>query len=805
MRKLLLCLLLPLLPTFALANQRYNGTCATSGKIVTSGLNSTNTALLTFPSSTVTVTVVGGGIATIFSDNSGTALANPFTAASDGTFFFYAANGRFNASCSTPTINFLDILLNDPTGGSGPFTSTFFASASTPVAATGVFRLASSDLGPCWRNNANSADLCLSKTSGDVLTWPGAFSITTNPITAGTWISNTANPAASGTQRWANADNAKIRNSANSLDLNLWDLIAGDSLQLGDTPGITVPGPAVMSTVTSTSLNGPLGTTTPAAVIATTGTFSGPVSASNLPANPAGKNAATDRFVYVSSTGNDTNDGLSWGTAKLTLQAAFNLATISGTVPGNIQAACGTYTGPTTWYGNMQLTGMGAADATANNFGAPSSGTPCVKVTYTSTVTLTGLQNLFIRNVYFDFANTGAGFVLNSVASSHFDDDTFNQCGNATTPCVLLKTIGTGGPAQNTMLNVFRGTRVIGNNGGGGLNATGFKLLGQGVVNCAGACGAVTLNEFYNTLCAGGVLHCVDFELNSDTNRFYELNCNQDVPIAGSSCLSFNELIPASDQDADGEVVFNMCITGTFSAQIRAGQTNGSVVNSCIGASGLPSVTILGGTPTLDLATVGLAGTTKATQYSGTLGVAADATLGVPAGAVAGDGYVARNSTTGCMSFGTDGGQICRSGGFSYSTPAAGLANLPNVTTADGMGLVPVVGTPKHPTGQTAAITNSPLGTIGANIVTGTYLTHVSCITTTSGTGTTMTPTITWTDAGGAKTLTLASIALNSVTITGYDNAAFPIHPTSGAINLSTTGTFGTSVYACDAWLTREN
>lgn len=527
------------------------------------------------------------------------------------------------------------------------------------------------------------------------------------------------------------------------------------------------------------------------------------ITAPNIPANVAGKNSPSDHTVYVSSAGNDSNDGLSWGTAKLTVQAAFNTATTSGVNPGNVVAACGTYAGPTTWYSNLLFWGWGSSDSTGNNFGVlPGTGTPCVKVTYSSTQTLTGLQNIFVRNIYFDFANSGAGTVLNSVVSSHFDDDTFNQCGNASTPCILMKTIGTAGPGQNTMLNVFRGTHCIANNAGGGANATCIKLLGQGSVNCVGACGAVTLNQFYNTVCAGGVLHCIDFELNTDTNRFYDVNCNQDVPIATSSCVSFNELTPASDQDANGEVVFNMCVTGTFSAQIRAGQSNGNDITACIGGNGLPSITVLGGTPNADIHTVGLDGVLKATQYSGVLGVAASLALSPPSGAVAGDGYVARTSTTGNQFFGTDNAQLLRSGNL-WEFISGVTTVIPGVATAD-IGLVPITGTPVHLTSQTTATSNT-VGIVGTNIAAGVYEFHATCSTTTSGTGTTGTMNLIWTDSGGTRT-SPTNWALNSVTVTGVALAgALPIRVTSGSVTFSTTGTFGTSVYACDAWLTREN
>lgn len=589
-----------------------------------------------------------------------------------------------------------------------------------------------------------------------------------------------------------NADSGITRTAAKAFKM-------GDCA--GSSDGTLALGTLTAATVNSSggALNGSLGATTPSTVNATTGVFSGSVTAPNV----AGKNSSSDHTIYLSSAGNDSNDGLDWGHAKLTAQAAFNAATTSGANPGNVVAACGTYAGPTTWYSNLLFWGWGSSDSTGNNFGVlPGTGTPCVKVTYSSTETLTGLQNIFVRNVYFDFANSGAGFVLNSVVSSHFDDNTFNQCGNASTPCVLMKTIGTGGPGQNTMLNVFRGTHIIANNSGSGANATGFKLLGQGSVNCVGACGAVTLNQFYNTVCAGGVLHCIDFELNTDTNRFYDVNCNQDVPLSGSSCVSFNELVPASDQDANGEVVFNMCVTGTFSAQIRAGQSNGNDITACIGGNGLPSITILGGTPNADIHTVGLDGVLKATQYSGVLGVAASLALSPPSGAVAGDGYVARTSTTGNQFFGTDNAQLLRSGNL-WEFISGVTTVIPAVATAD-IGLVPITGTPVHLTSQTTATSNT-VGIVGTNIAAGVYEFHATCSTTTSGTGTTGTMNLIWTDSGGTRT-SPTNWALNSVTITGVALAgALPIRVTSGSVTFSTTGTFGTSVYACDAWLTREN
>lgn len=55
-------------------------------------------------------------------------------------------------------------------GGSGPP----FISGSANPATSGILRLASGDT-ICWRNAANSANLCVSKDSSDVLTWPSSM------------------------------------------------------------------------------------------------------------------------------------------------------------------------------------------------------------------------------------------------------------------------------------------------------------------------------------------------------------------------------------------------------------------------------------------------------------------------------------------------------------------------------------------------------------------------------------------------------------------------------------------------------
>jgi len=65
---------------------------------------------------TVTVRLAGTGtLATIYSDNGSTVKANPFTNDSDGEFFFYASNGRYDIVLSGPVSETrADQILFDP-------------------------------------------------------------------------------------------------------------------------------------------------------------------------------------------------------------------------------------------------------------------------------------------------------------------------------------------------------------------------------------------------------------------------------------------------------------------------------------------------------------------------------------------------------------------------------------------------------------------------------------------------------------------------------------------------------------------
>lgn len=96
-----------------------------------------------------------------------------------------------------------------------PITAPAFVSSSSNPAATGIVRLASTD-GIGWRNNANNADIVLSKSSSD------QFDIRQfSSVVGGPYQTNSSNIAAAGQFRLATGDTINWRNNANTADISL--------------------------------------------------------------------------------------------------------------------------------------------------------------------------------------------------------------------------------------------------------------------------------------------------------------------------------------------------------------------------------------------------------------------------------------------------------------------------------------------------------------------------------------------------------------------------------------------------------
>ena len=128
---------------FCFANQRANVVCAYTGPIVTFGSQSSNVTGVVYPYCQVAVYIANTStLATIYSDNSNTALANPFAASNLGLGSFYAALGRYDitiSACTTPSpcsgtplpspLTTGDVVLQD-------LSAVFTAPPNTPVLAT---------------------------------------------------------------------------------------------------------------------------------------------------------------------------------------------------------------------------------------------------------------------------------------------------------------------------------------------------------------------------------------------------------------------------------------------------------------------------------------------------------------------------------------------------------------------------------------------------------------------------------------------------------------------------------------------
>ena len=101
MKKLGLIFVFILLCAPLFAMQHIQGYCEQGGQVVTTyGMDSTTKVQRSYPQCTISVAVHGGGVATIASDNTGSPLANPFTADTTGHWDFYAKNGRYDITLS---------------------------------------------------------------------------------------------------------------------------------------------------------------------------------------------------------------------------------------------------------------------------------------------------------------------------------------------------------------------------------------------------------------------------------------------------------------------------------------------------------------------------------------------------------------------------------------------------------------------------------------------------------------------------------------------------------------------------------
>lgn len=125
-------------------NAAVRGWCETGNTpVITSGLTSLTLTQVSFPQCTVTVFLHGGGLATIFSDATGTPLNNPFTASLNGQYIFYGTTAQHvdvQLSGGLPVPGFptpvtlSDIIIGGGSGGGGSSGYTTIDVSGSPFA-----------------------------------------------------------------------------------------------------------------------------------------------------------------------------------------------------------------------------------------------------------------------------------------------------------------------------------------------------------------------------------------------------------------------------------------------------------------------------------------------------------------------------------------------------------------------------------------------------------------------------------------------------------------------------------------------
>lgn len=193
MRRWLFLLLLLGCGLAARADQRIYGQCSQGGvKVNTGGLLSSTQVLASYPSCTVSVFVSGTlNLATIYADNARTAKADPFTAASDGSWFFYVPSGtrvdiQMSGGGLASPVTLGDVLAVD-IASSPTLTQCVVAFSATPAFTAnscGVFSMTltgnvtSSTITGSAAGQTEMFSICQDGVGSRTFAWPASF---TNP------------------------------------------------------------------------------------------------------------------------------------------------------------------------------------------------------------------------------------------------------------------------------------------------------------------------------------------------------------------------------------------------------------------------------------------------------------------------------------------------------------------------------------------------------------------------------------------------------------------------------------------------
>ena len=236
--------------------------------------------------------------------------------------------------------------------------------------------------------------------------------------------------------------------------LAIYNFIGAGPIALDSYPPVSVipvpVGPVPTNILTGNNIFSGTNSFTSTGTHSGTETFNGPLNATGNGAvgNVAIKPAVSDSVQYVSiNTGNDSNDGLSWGTAKLTIAAAITALNAPITGGGTVNIAAGVYTGGITVPSGVRIfgSGMGATEIIAPN-GAAAFDLPA------------GTNNAQIQDLL--------------ISVTH-----------ATSTAITIE--GNIGLGKFTQFNTIRNVRILGDGqvGEHGLNSQGTSAIGDVSLN----------------------------------------------------------------------------------------------------------------------------------------------------------------------------------------------------------------------------------------------------------------------------------------------------------------------------------
>jgi hypothetical protein len=339
-------------------------------------------------------------------------------------------------------------------------------------------------------------------------------------------------------------------------------------------------------------------------------------SGSQTIAQPSGTEFNVNRF-----------EGILFANQFSSVQTAISNLPSSG---GTIYIPPGSYVGPTSLPSNVSLIAL-SAQANFDMVGSWTSlnnTTTQVTLTYTGNLSLTNLQNVYLKGVTLDFVNHGAGLVLTSSSYNRFEDVSIVNAGSSTQAALTINTSGSGG-ANNSFKNTFDNLNVL-------CNQSQYCYAGVLLQGNASGETAVTLNTFLSLTISGAVNKAIDMEDWSDTNHFFDVEVNQDLPessVPSTACvLCFNTTNSSTDIDANGSIFTGIGVTGYFPYAIQAGLSYGNIISGNFGGWSVKPLSSQ--YPSFQLTSIDLPGGGPGTKYvqevliGGHLGTSGTAAVG---------------------------------------------------------------------------------------------------------------------------------------------------------------------------------